>query len=297
MLTWQKYFFCYGFLLPFLLGGKSALAVPAVMNYQGRILRQDHTPLSYAHVSFIFEVTNPQGDCVIYQEQVTNVNIPQGVFDVQFGKSHIFPANLLFTLQESFDNTKMHSCQNGSVFIPAAGDTRLLKVQFHDGVTWREIVPHSVIGSVPYAGFSAVAEKSLNADRLDGHAGTAYLRKSEINGNISCGAGDFLTWNAANLSFGCATPASGGGGSSGTVTGITAGTGLTGGTISTSGTIGLGAPLLGLHNLASNGYIQRNGINTYSATPASPTPGNNNLVMRDGSGVSGFYGVEIKGSY
>lgn len=275
----------------------SALAVPKLMNYQGRILLGDGTLFSNAHVSFLFEILDPNRTCVIYREQVSNVNIPKGLFDVQFGKTHLFPADPLFTLHDSFDNSKTQACQNGSTYSPSANDVRVLKVQFHDGTAWRHISPDSVIGSVPYAGFSLQANRSLDADRLGGQLATNYIRKTDINGNTSCGAGDFLTWDSSTLTFGCATPSGGGGGgSSGTVTEITAGTGLSGGTINISGTIGLGGPLLGLHNMATDGYIFRNGANTYGATVGSANAGHNNLVMRDGSGVSSFYGVDLKGA-
>lgn len=207
-----------------------ALAVPPVMEYQGRILQNDGAPLSYSHVSFIFEVVDPGDSCVIYQEQVSNVNIPKGLFDVRWGVSHSFPADPLFTVHDAFDNSKNQSCLDGSAYTPASTDTRMLRVQFHDGGAWRQITPNIVIGSVPYAGFSLLAEKSQDTDRLGGQDAASYVRKAEVNGNVTCGGGDFLTWNATTRAFGCATPAGGGGPTtlSGDVSGSTSATSVDG---------------------------------------------------------------------
>lgn len=102
--------------------------------------------------------------------------------------------------------------------------------------------------------------------------------------------GQVLTFDGTNWIS--SSPAASG---SGSVTSVTAGTGLTGGSITTSGTIGLGPSLLGLHGVSTLGYIQRTGVGTYSTTSGSVSASNNNIVLRDGSGVSQFSGVSLTG--
>jgi len=69
----------------------------------------------------------------------------------------------------------------------------------------------------------------------------------------------------------------------GTVTSIVAGSGLTGGTITTSGTIALTGQALELHNLATNGFIYRNGTTIGSRTII----GGSFITVTNGSGASG----------
>lgn len=81
----------------------------------------------------------------------------------------------------------------------------------------------------------------------------------------------------------------------GSVTSISTGPGLTGGPISDTGTIGLGTELAGLNGVSTTGYINRSGAGTYSTTTGNILASASTVVQRDGSGVSGFYGVDIQG--
>lgn len=380
-------------ILGFLIAG-IAHAAPASLTYQGRIVKADGQPLQNANVSFLFEITNPTGTCVLYREQVNGINMlnSNGVFDVRIGQSHSYPSAPEFTVLDSFNNSAAMTCAGGASYTPLYNDGRVLRVQFYDGTQWRVISPDAVIRSVPYAAYSH------STNRLGNHFSTDYVLKNEINGNASCGGGSFLTWNATTKTFGCALGGGGGspgpgsvtevisansylsvtdetttptltvnvgtvagtvaagndprfsnarpptgsaggdlGGSyphplvtkiqglgidftssptagqvltfdgtnwissdlpasgTGSVTSVAVGPGLTGGPITTTGSIGLGASLLGLHNIATLGYIQRTGSGTYATTPGSVSASNNNIVMRDGSGVSQLNGLSLTG--
>ncbi|QDK39002.1 tail fiber domain-containing protein [Bdellovibrio sp. NC01] len=197
-----------------LLIGLNTEASPNSLTYQGRILKSDSTPLEYNNVSFLFEITNPSGNCVIYREQRNTVNMQNsgGVFDVPIGSgTKLFPADPLFTMLDSFNNAKVQNCDGGATYTPAQGDIRLLKVQFHDGVGWKVISPSSEIRSVPYAAFSLASEK------LGTNTASDFVLKNEVNANATCDGGNFLTWNATTKTFGCSGVS---GASGGTVTNV-----------------------------------------------------------------------------
>ncbi|WP_413613484.1 tail fiber domain-containing protein [Bdellovibrio sp. HCB-110] len=187
-----------------------AAASPNSLTYQGRILKSDGTPLEYNNVSFLFEVTNPNGNCILYREQRNTVNMMSsgGVFDVPIGSgTKLYPADPLYTLLDSFNNSKVQNCDGGATYTPAQGDIRLLKVQFHDGVGWKSISPSSEVRSVPYAAFSLAAEKLGTKTEND------FVAKTIIP---TCSAGTFLTWDGTNFSCNAVSGASGG-----TVTNVT----------------------------------------------------------------------------
>ncbi|KYG65693.1 hypothetical protein AZI86_01050 [Bdellovibrio bacteriovorus] len=206
--------------------GQWVQASPAVLTYQGRILRSDSTALEYNNVAFIFQITNPSGSCVIYQEQVTGYNMigSKGVFDVPIGSGTVsWPTSGSFSVLDAFNNSANFSCglcsgytctAASSSYGPLTDDGRVLKVQFHDGNGWRTISPNTMIRSVPFAGYS------LSAQKLGSHDANSFVLKSEINSNTSCGGGgQFLTWNATTKTFGCSGVS---GASGGTVTEVTA---------------------------------------------------------------------------
>ncbi|WP_374074442.1 tail fiber domain-containing protein [Bdellovibrio bacteriovorus] len=187
-------------------------AAPSSLTYQGRIVSSSGAPLQHASVSFQFIVANPSGSCVIYKEQVDGINMTNsnGIFDVKIGASHSYPSSPTFSILDAFNNGTSFVCDGGVVYNPTAGDGRLLKVQFYDGVAWRSISPDSVIRSVPFAGYSE------SANKLGSYGATDFILKTAVNGNASCDSGSFLTWNASTQTFGCALGSAG----SGTVTEI-----------------------------------------------------------------------------
>ncbi|UOF01546.1 tail fiber domain-containing protein [Bdellovibrio reynosensis] len=179
-------------------------ASPSSLTYQGRIVKSDGTPLEYNNVSFLFEITNPSGNCVIYREQRNTVNMMSsgGVFDVPIGTgTKLFPANPLFSLLDAFNNSANQDCDGGATYTPAQGDIRLLKVQFHDGSGWKAISPSSEIRTVPYAAFS------LSSQKLGTKSESDFVAKSNVP---TCAAGTFLAWDGTALSCNGVAGASGG---------------------------------------------------------------------------------------
>ncbi|HWU42453.1 MAG TPA: hypothetical protein VN132_03410, partial [Bdellovibrio sp.] len=207
----------------------TALAAPTVLTYQGRILKADGTPLESKNVSFIFQLTNPSGSCVIYQEQITGYSMVNsgGVFDVPIGNGTInYPLSGGVTVLDVFNNSGSFSCGEctgyncvdaaGGIYNPQSSDGRLLRVQFHDGSGWKLISPDAVIRSVPYAGYA------LSAQKLGTNVINDFLLKNDVNnsgsGSSSCDSGNFLTWNATTQKFGCAGVTGSSGGTVKTVT-------------------------------------------------------------------------------
>lgn len=186
------------------LTSSAAFAAPNSFTYQGRILNANGKPLEYGNVSFLFEITNPLGSCVLYREQVNGINMlnSQGVFDVPIGTgTKIFPEDATSKLLDVFENSKIYQCAGGSSYTAAAGDTRLLKVQFHDGQGWRVISPSNEIRSVPFSAYAQSAE-TLGNKRADD-----FIIKTGIP---SCNANEFLNWNGTELKCAPVTGASGG---------------------------------------------------------------------------------------
>ncbi len=172
----------------------SALAAPSSLTYQGRIMKVDGTPLEHSSVSFIFQITDPSGACVIYQEQVDGYSMVNsgGMFDLPIGQGTItYPTSGSFSVLDAFNNGTAYICLGGSPYNASAGDLRKLRVQFHDGVGWKTLSPDSVIRSVPYAGYA------LSAQKLGDKGVSDFVTKA---GLPSCTTDTFLSWNGTSLS-------------------------------------------------------------------------------------------------
>ncbi|XGC79971.1 tail fiber domain-containing protein [Bdellovibrio bacteriovorus] len=193
-------------------------AAPAALTYQGRIVKSSGAPLEYNAVAFQFEILAPNKVCVLYREQLNHIDMTNsgGVFDVKIGSSHSYPASATFTILDSFSNATALVCDGGSPYNPGLTDGRFLRVKFHDGVSWQTISPDNEIRTVPYAGFAS------SAATLGTHVSTDFVLKNEVNDNLNCSAGNFLTWDATLKKFGCAGVA---GASGGTVQSVTASAG------------------------------------------------------------------------
>ncbi|KYG66736.1 hypothetical protein AZI86_06745 [Bdellovibrio bacteriovorus] len=194
------------------------------LTYQGRIIKSDGSPLQYSNVSFIFQITDPAGTCLIYQEQVTGYNMANsaGVFDVPIGAGTIvWPNTGSFTVIDSFNNAKNYTCGScsgsscvagSSTYTASSADGRMLRVQFYDGNGWKLISPDTAIRSVPFAGYAQSSQK------LGAYGASEFVLKSAINSGTNCSGGSFLTWNASSQTFGCSGVS---GASGGTVTDLT----------------------------------------------------------------------------
>ncbi|AFY01737.1 tail fiber domain-containing protein [Bdellovibrio bacteriovorus] len=197
-----------GFLL--LSFSAAAAAAPNSLTYQGRILKNDGSPLEYSNVSFQFEITSPNGQCIIYREQVDHIDLTNsgGVFDVPIGTgSQNHPTAGTFTLLDSFKNSGSLSCDGGATYNPASSDQRRLRVRFHDGSGWKTISPDNEIRSVPYAAYS------LSAQKLGSYQSTDFILKNTVT---ACPANNFLTFDGTGFSCAPVTGAAGG-----TVTDVT----------------------------------------------------------------------------
>lgn len=182
----------------------SAEASPNSLTYQGRIIKSNGQPLENSSVSFLFEITSPNGGCVIYREQKDGINMlnSAGVFDVPIGSgTKLFPTDPLFTLLDAFNNSKTHSCYGNSTYPAQAGDFRLLKVQFHDGSGWKVISPSNEIRTVPYAAYA------LSSEKLGQNKAEDFVLKGALP---TCPDGTFLKWNGTALICAGVTGANGG---------------------------------------------------------------------------------------
>ncbi|MDG0815896.1 phage tail protein [Bdellovibrio svalbardensis] len=155
----------------------------------------------------------------------------------------------------------------------------------------------------PGSAAATIAANAVTTAKINNLAVTdAKINDVSVN-KITSGSGKYFTYAPNNMActngqtlsktangWECANA------SAGTVTSIIAGTGLTGGTITSTGTIGLGTELTGVNGLATTGFVQRTGAGAYSTVIGNTVASNNTVVQRDGSGVSGFYGVGIQGS-
>ncbi|KHD87384.1 MAG: hypothetical protein OM95_14910 [Bdellovibrio sp. ArHS] len=197
--------------------GSLAWATPTNLTYQGRIIKSDGQPLEYENVSFVFQILNPTGSCVIFQEQVYGYNMvnSKGVFDVPIGKGTVqYPLSAGATALAAFNNNDpftcgvcssssgSYSCSTGSgTYTPLTDDGRVLRVHFYDGQGWRTISPDNVIRSVPFAGYA------ISAQKLGSYSSSDFLTKIGIP---TCNSGEYLSWNGSVMSCVAVSGASGG---------------------------------------------------------------------------------------
>ncbi|MFM6929529.1 MAG: beta strand repeat-containing protein, partial [Bdellovibrio sp.] len=197
-----------GLILLIMLFSLAGEASPKSLSYQGRILKSDGTPLEHNNVSFLFEITNPNGSCVIYREQKNGVNMvnSKGVFDVPMGTgTKLFPLDPTKSILSVFDNSATLDCGDASnqvsgSYTPVAGHTRILRVQFHDGVGWNVISSDIEIRSVPFAAYAQSAQ-TLGSKTADD-----FMAKDTFDSYVAsaaCTASQSMYWNSATDKFEC----------------------------------------------------------------------------------------------
>ncbi|WII70527.1 hypothetical protein QJS83_08660 [Bdellovibrio sp. 22V] len=194
----MKHLFLWNVVIVFM-GAHGAYATPGSLTYQGRIMHSNGTPFEYDNVSFIFEITNPSGSCVLYREQRDGISMANsaGVFDVPIGGgTKLFPASV--GLLDVFKNTGTFDCANAShvpsgvTYSPTASHERLLRVQFHDGSSWNLISPDNVIRTVPFAAHAN------SAGKLEDKTVADFMLADKFPGS-GCGAGEALTFNGTHF--------------------------------------------------------------------------------------------------
>lgn len=195
---------------------------------------------------------------MIYREQVDDVNMvnSKGVFDVPIGTgTKLYPADPTFKLLDAFKNSTNQNCSGGSTYTAASGDTRLLKVQFHDGIGWKIISPSSEIRSVPFAAYS------LSAETLGDKSASDFVLKTGVP---TCTANEFLSWNGTALYCAAVSGASGG-----TVTNVTSANGYVTITNNTS------TPLVTLNVGTTSGTVAAGNDSRFTdaRTPTGPAGG------------------------
>ncbi|WP_413557986.1 beta strand repeat-containing protein [Bdellovibrio sp. HCB209] len=228
------------------LSSSLALASATSLTYQGRILTSSGQAFEYNNASFLFKITSPDGQCVIYQEQFNGVDMTNsnGIFDVPIGTGSVqYISSPAVTVIDVFNNALSYQCgscvANGNSYtcspsmsapyVANPSDGRLLRVAFHDGSGWNSVTPDNKIRAVPYAGYSFTSYK------LGSYTSNDFMLKTDVP--AACGsAGNFLTWNSSQSKFACSTLTSAG---AGTITSVTAGTGLSGGGSSGGVTVSL----------------------------------------------------------
>lgn len=258
-------------------------ASPAALSYQGRILKTDGTPLEYNNVSFIFQITNPNGSCVIYQEQVTGYSFVNsgGVFDAPIGEGSVqYPLGGAANILEAFDNSKVFNCGNCTLvngvytcvdgtntYTASVGDFRKLRVSFYDGNGWKTVSPDNIIRSVPYAGYA------LSSQKLGSYIASDFLLKA---GLPTCANGTFLSYNGSALTCEAVT-----GGSTGTVTAVSGNSPISVATGTTTPSISISQA-----SSTTNGYLSSTDWNTFnnklSVSATAPT-GAGQILRYDGT--------------
>ncbi|MBV2170011.1 MAG: hypothetical protein KUL82_15010 [Bdellovibrio sp.] len=189
-----------------------AEASPGSLTYQGRIVKSDGKPLEYGGVSFLFDITSPDGSCVIYREQsqVKDMTNSNGVFDVPIGAGSFsvkFPQTGSFSLIDAFNNkATSFNCRGlddatvGGTWSPSVDSIRKLRVRFWDGNGWQLVDTDMEIRSVPFSHYAQSAER---AEKVGSYKAQDLLVKSQLPQSSgapqACAAGQVLSFDGINF--------------------------------------------------------------------------------------------------
>ena len=180
-----------------------AFAGPNRTTYQAKIMKPDGHPLEASTVNFKFTILNPSGDCILYAETYSSVNMSStgGLISFALGSGvKTYPVSAT-TFEEVFSNiTPSLSCDAGGPgnYVPLASDSRKVVMQFHDGAGWQTL-PAMSINAVPYAMY---ANESL---KLNGKSDSDFVQVAAIPTCLSTEAlqyngTSFLCVSTANVS-------------------------------------------------------------------------------------------------
>ena len=162
---------------------------PATFSYEGVITDTNGYPLEAASVLFTLQVTSPNGQCVLYEEQQTqNMTGSAGHFTLWLGQGTLTTGagnqnpNPTIPFASVFSNLKPFvtaTCPGGG-YTPAAGDTRRVTIAFNDGTTTTVMSPSISIGSSPYAMEADSLQGKKPVDFIQANTSTAAVTQSNL---------------------------------------------------------------------------------------------------------------------
>ncbi len=133
---------------------------PSQLTYQARLLNAAGTgALLDSSVTIRFQIYNPAGTCLLYEEQHTGVdtNATQGLVSLNVGAGTPTGANPGLSMRTIFANAGTEIRASGSAgcapgYTPAGGDSRRLRVTVTPNAgTPMTLSPDKTLASVPYA--------------------------------------------------------------------------------------------------------------------------------------------------
>lgn len=139
----------------------------------GKISRPDGKALEASSVSFHLEVLSNDSTCVVYKEQIDNLDMTnsQGRFSLVLGSGTVlYPANGV--LEKVMSNSLTLPCSGSGSYTPGSKDQRMLRISFHDGTGW-QIFTAQKLRAVPFA---TESENALSASMLGNYSASSILR-------------------------------------------------------------------------------------------------------------------------
>lgn len=134
---------------------------PHTFTYQGDLYLSDGTP-SNATVDFKFQIYDPSGTCLLYEEYQSGVNLSltDGHFALSIGSplasSKRTPddpglemATIFSNAPVAIRNSSSPLCSSG--YTPTSGDKRFLRVMVGNDPSYETLTPDQAINAVPYA--------------------------------------------------------------------------------------------------------------------------------------------------
>ena len=152
-----------------------AAATPQTINLNGRLFNQEGNAPITETVDFVIGVYDPSGQCELYEEIQSGVNLlpTLGNFSLMVGSSiggtkrtqndlGVDFSNV-FNNQDSTYALNAKNCPQG--YIPAAGDTRKIRITVVNRGVSETLSPDEIINSVPFA-ISASNLQGFTPDQL-----------------------------------------------------------------------------------------------------------------------------------